>query len=90
MHIRVADSASDKNARRKLEEEVEASEKTIKRLKEKQEALLAAPSKNGVSASELHSQGEQDKLWVSDSCLFQSRVEKMLTRSLANPPMFML
>lgn len=65
MHVRVADSASDKNARRKLEEEAESSAKTIKKLKERQEALVAAPSKNDMSAPELHMKGERDKLWVS-------------------------
>lgn len=65
MHVRVAESASDKNARRKLEEEVESSTKTIKKLKERQDALVAAPSKNDMSASELHMKGERDKLWVS-------------------------
>lgn len=65
MHVRVTDSAADKSARRKLEEEAEAAAKTIKKLKEKQEALVAAPSRNDMSAPELHMKEERDKLWVS-------------------------
>lgn len=65
MHIRVADSASDRDVKRKLEEEAAVTAKTIKKLKEKHEALVAAPSKDDMSASEFQLREERDKLWVS-------------------------
>lgn len=64
MHVRVAESASDKSARRKLEEEAEVSAKTIKKLKERQEALVSAPDSD-MSATEKHLQDERNKLLVS-------------------------
>ena len=92
MHNRVADSSSYKSARRKLEEEVEASAKTIKKLKERQEALVAAPSRNDMSAPELHMKGERDKLWVSTRSVpyVVLNLGSSLTLCAANPSMFLL
>lgn len=66
MHVRVADSASDREAKRRLEEEAEVADKTIRKLKERQEALVAAPSKD-MSATEWQMKEERDKLLVSHS-----------------------
>jgi E3 ubiquitin-protein ligase BRE1 len=65
MHIRVAESASDRDARRKVEEEAEVAAKTIRKLRDKQEALIAAPGVDDMSASEWQMREERDKLLVS-------------------------
>lgn len=67
MHIRVAESQSDREVKRKLEEEAEATAKTIKKLREKQEALISAPGKD-MSAGEWQLREERDKLLVSLLC----------------------
>jgi hypothetical protein len=64
MHIRVAESTSDREAKRKLEEEAEVAARTVKKLREKQEALIAAPGKD-MSAGEWQLREERDKLLVS-------------------------
>jgi len=69
MHIRVAESASDRDARRKVEEEAEVAAKTIRKLRDKQEALIAAPGVDDMSASEWQMREERDKLLVSTECL---------------------
>jgi predicted nucleic acid-binding Zn-ribbon protein len=63
MHIRVAESSLDREVKRKLEEEAEVAAKTVKKLREKQEALIAAPS-NDMSAGEWQLREERDKLLV--------------------------
>jgi hypothetical protein len=67
MHIRVAESASDREARRKVEEEAEVSAKMVRKLKEKQEAMISAPNQD-MSASEWQMREERDKLLVCGSC----------------------
>ena len=64
MHVRVAESSSDREIKRKLEEEAEVAVKTVKKLREKQEALIAAPGKD-MSAGEWQLKEERDKLLVS-------------------------
>lgn len=64
MHVRVAESSSDRDAKRKLEEEAEVAARTVKKLREKQEALIAAPGKD-MSAGEWQLREERDKLLVS-------------------------
>ncbi len=63
MHQRVADATSEKTTRERLQEEAESSARTIKKLKERQEALAAAGS-NNVTANEWQMKEERDKLLV--------------------------
>lgn len=67
MHIRVAESASDREARRKVEEEAEVSAKMVRKLKEKQEAMISAPNQD-MSAGEWQMREERDKLLVCGLC----------------------
>lgn len=63
MHQRVAEAYADKSARERLQEEAETSTRTIKKLKERQEALAVAGSDN-VTAVEYQMREERDKLLV--------------------------
>lgn len=64
MQQRVAEAATEKEARIKLQEEVDKSATVVKKLKERQEHLLAN-SGGDVSAAELQMKEERDKLLVS-------------------------
>lgn len=64
MQQRVDEAAAEKALRVRNEEEMEKAQSTIKKMKEKQEQLLAAAGGN-VSAGELQMKDERDKLLVS-------------------------
>jgi hypothetical protein len=51
-----------------VEEEAEVAAKTIRKLRDKQEALIAAPGVDDMSASEWQMREERDKLLVSTEC----------------------
>ncbi|ORY33397.1 BRE1 E3 ubiquitin ligase-domain-containing protein [Naematelia encephala] len=61
LQTRVAEATSEKSARIKLQEELEASQKTAKRLKDRQDAATSLQ----LSASEVQLKEDRDKLWVS-------------------------
>ena len=63
MHQRVAEANSEKIARERLQEEIDSSSRTIKKLKERQEALAVASSDN-LTAHEWQMKEERDKLLV--------------------------
>lgn len=62
MHSRVADAASEREARIKYQEEAESSSRMVKKLKERQEAVA---SQSDMSAGEWQMKEERDKLLVS-------------------------
>ncbi len=64
MQQRVAEANTEKSARDRLQDDAESSARTIKKLKERQEALTAAGS-NNVSGNEFQMKEERDKLLVS-------------------------
>ena len=63
MHQRVGEAASERSGRERLQEEVDSATRSIKKLKERQEAVAAAGS-NNLSATEWQMKEERDKLWV--------------------------
>lgn len=67
MQQRVSEAATEKETRIKLQEEVDRSTTALKKLKDRQEHLLANSSSGGtgVSAVELQMKEERDKLLVS-------------------------
>jgi E3 ubiquitin-protein ligase BRE1 len=67
MHQRVAEANAEKAARDRLQEEVEAGQRAIKKLKERQEIVSA--SGGSVSANEVQMKDERDKLLVSAAVL---------------------
>lgn len=66
MQQRVAEAAAEKEMRTRYQEDAEKGQSTIKKLRERQEQLLAH-SGGSVSASELHMKEERDKLLVSNA-----------------------
>lgn len=66
MHQRVAEANAEKEARAKLQDEADGQMKTIKKLKERQDAVAAA-SQTGMSDHEWAITQERDKLLVSSS-----------------------
>ena len=72
MQQRVAEAAAEKQERIKYQEEAEKLGNQVKKLKERQDALVSAASGQGVSAGEVHLKEERDKLMVSD-CVLPSR-----------------
>lgn len=86
MHARVGEAASDRSAKRKLEEEAEAAAKTIKKLKERQDALVSAPDSD-MSATEKHLQDERNKLLVRGFSPLDNSRALIIT---GPSPMFML
>jgi hypothetical protein len=66
MQQRVAEAATEKETRIKLQEEVDKCTTALKKLKDRQEHLLASSSAGaGVSAADLQMKEERDKLLVS-------------------------
>ena len=80
MQQRIADHATEKATREKLQEEVESANRTIKKLKERQEAMTVAGS-NNVSANEFQITEERDKLWkvLRCSCCQQNLKAQVIT-----------
>lgn len=66
MHQRVAEASAEKEARAKLQDDADGQMKTIKKLKERQDAVAAA-SQTGMSDHEWAITQERDKLLVSPS-----------------------
>ena len=64
-HQRVAEAAADKAALVKVQEELDATERTLTKMKAKQEALMSAAAGSGATAQELQIREEREKLLVS-------------------------
>ena len=90
MHQRVQDYTSEKAAREKLQEEAEGQASKLRKLKERQEALVAAGGSN-VSASEYQLKEERDKLWklLRCSCCEQNFKQQVITRCMHSECLFL-
>ncbi|WVF72955.1 E3 ubiquitin-protein ligase BRE1 [Kwoniella sp. CBS 6097] len=84
MHQRVAEATSEKAARAKLQDEVETSAKTIKKMKERQEAMASASHANDMSASEWQMKEERDKLLklLRCSCCEQNFKQQVIVKCM--------
>ncbi|WWD19675.1 E3 ubiquitin-protein ligase BRE1 [Kwoniella shandongensis] len=83
MHQRVAEATAEKEARAKLQDEAEASTRTIKKLKERQEAMAAVSSTN-MSAGEWQMKEERDKLLklLRCSCCEQNFKQQVIVKCM--------
>ncbi|KAK8853258.1 E3 ubiquitin-protein ligase BRE1 [Kwoniella newhampshirensis] len=83
MHQRVADAAAEKEARAKLQDEAEAANRTIKKLKERQEAMSSASNTN-MSAGEWQMKEERDKLLklLRCSCCEQNFKQQVIVKCM--------
>jgi E3 ubiquitin-protein ligase BRE1 len=72
MHQRVAEANAEKAARDRLQEEVEAGQRAVKKLKERQEIVSA--SGGSVSANEVQMKDERDKLLVSGAAQYPAEI----------------
>ncbi|WWC64537.1 uncharacterized protein I303_107147 [Kwoniella dejecticola CBS 10117] len=84
MHQRVAEATAEKEQRAKLQDEVETSAKTIKKLKERQEAISAAEKDKDMSASEWQLKQERDKLLklLRCSCCEQNFKQQVIVKCM--------
>ncbi|OCF38081.1 E3 ubiquitin-protein ligase BRE1 [Kwoniella heveanensis BCC8398] len=84
MHQRVAEATSEKAARAKLQDEVEMSTKTIKKLRERQEAMATASQANDMSAGEWQMKEERDKLLklLRCSCCEQNFKQQVIVKCM--------
>ncbi|WWC94925.1 hypothetical protein V866_001777 [Kwoniella sp. B9012] len=84
MHQRVAEATAEKEARAKLQDEVDTSSKTIKKLKERQEAISAAERDKDMSAGEWQMKEERDKLLklLRCSCCEQNFKQQVIVKCM--------
>ncbi|RSH91929.1 hypothetical protein EHS25_009299 [Saitozyma podzolica] len=82
MHQRVAEANAEKAARDRLQEEVEAGQRAVKKLKERQEIVSA--SGGSVSANEVQMKDERDKLLklLRCSCCEQNFKQQVITKCM--------
>ncbi|KAL7418545.1 E3 ubiquitin-protein ligase bre1 [Cryptotrichosporon argae] len=80
MRQRVAESNADREARVKAQEEAEAAQRAVKKLRERQEATAGS----GVSASEAATKEERDKLWklLRCSCCEQNFKQQVIIKCM--------
>ncbi|KAK4685526.1 E3 ubiquitin-protein ligase BRE1, partial [Tremellales sp. Uapishka_1] len=83
MQLRVSEAVAEKEARAKLEEEVESANRAMKKIKEKQEALVAVDNTN-MSAGEWQMRQERDKLLklLRCSCCEQNFKQQVITKCM--------
>ncbi|WWC72057.1 uncharacterized protein I206_106017 [Kwoniella pini CBS 10737] len=84
MYQRVAEATAEKELRAKLQDEVETSAKTIKKLKERQEAISAAEKDKDMSAGEWQMKQERDKLLklLRCSCCEQNFKQQVIVKCM--------
>lgn len=61
-HTRVAEASTERAARGKIQDELEATQRQLTKLKEKQEALTATSAATNTSAADLTIREEREKL----------------------------
>jgi E3 ubiquitin-protein ligase BRE1 len=61
-HTRVAEATADRAALTKAQDELAAAERTLAKMKAKQEALMSAAAGSGASAQEVQIREEREKL----------------------------
>lgn len=83
MHQRVAEASAEKEARTKLQDEADGQMKTIKKLKERQDAVAAA-SQTGMSDHEWAITQERDKLLklLKCSCCEQNFKQQVIVKCM--------
>ncbi|KIR53461.1 E3 ubiquitin-protein ligase BRE1 [Cryptococcus gattii Ru294] len=83
MHQRVAEASAEKEARAKLQDEADGQMKTIKKLKERQDAVAAA-SQTGMSDHEWAITQERDKLLklLKCSCCEQNFKQQVIVKCM--------
>ncbi|WVR07641.1 hypothetical protein IAU60_004683 [Kwoniella sp. DSM 27419] len=84
MQQRVAEAAAEKEARAKLQDEVDTSAKQIKKLKERQEAMASASTASDMSATEWQMKEERDKLLklLRCSCCEQNFKQQVIVKCM--------
>ncbi|WWC91748.1 uncharacterized protein L201_006695 [Kwoniella dendrophila CBS 6074] len=84
MQQRVAEATAEKEARAKLQDEVDTSAKTIKKLNERQEAITSAERDKDMSAGEWQMKEERDKLLklLRCSCCEQNFKQQVIVKCM--------
>lgn len=80
MQQRVGEAANEKESRIRLQEDLNKTSSALKKVKEKQEHLLANSRAGDVSASEVQLRDERDKLLVSILLLLDHLSGRLISR----------